>query len=67
MNFCKCGGELVRHGITYYKRQPDMIGIRYKCLACNSTFTKKMKDDTVTGTMNFNATGRPTLKDWRYA
>lgn len=66
MKTCDCGGELLRHGVKYYAN-PEYIGIRYRCRECQKTFTERMLDDTKTGKLFFTNTGRPTLKDWRYA
>ncbi len=67
MKTCTCGGELLRHGVKYYSRDTSIIGIRYRCRECNATFTERMQEDAVKGCLFFNATGRPTLKDWRFA
>ena len=64
---CKlCEGELIRHGITKYKKL-DCIGIRYICIECGKTFTYRTEHDKQDGVLFFNATGRPTKKDARYA
>lgn len=73
MNSCPhCSGELLRHGVTHYKRT-EMVGIRYRCKDCSRTFTQRMNEDKVSGVLCFglrgfpNLDGRPTLKDWRFA
>lgn len=65
MKTCSCGGEFLRHGITRYKCS-DMVGVRYICRECRKSHTERFKADSVEGVLFFNATGRPTLKDWRY-
>ena len=67
MKTCECGGELLRHGVTRYKRDSSIIGIRYKCIECTKTFTQRMEKDEIKGLLFFAPTGRPTVKDWRYA
>lgn len=61
-----CEGELLRHGVTHYKHS-ETVGVRFICRDCRKSFTERMKADTVAGLLFFAATGRPTLKDWRYA
>jgi hypothetical protein len=67
MKTCNCGGELLRHGVTRYKHDQSIIGIRYRCRDCNVTHTERMPSDEVKGYLYFAPVGRPTLKDWRYA
>lgn len=62
-----CGGDLLRHGVTHYLRDPSLIGVRYICRDCRTSFTQRMKQDEPTGLLLLNKTGRPTLKDWRAA
>lgn len=67
MKTCKCGGDLLRHGVTHYKSDPSVVGVRYRCRDCGQTFTQRMSDDIQRGMLFFNQTGRPTVKDWRMA
>jgi hypothetical protein len=68
MKSCQhCGGDLLRHGVTYYRADPSIIGIRYICRECRKSFTQRVSDDKPTGLLFFNATGRPHRKDWRMA
>jgi hypothetical protein len=62
---CECGGDYLRHGLSYYKSDPNLIGIRYKCRDCKKTHTERFEEDTINGVF-FNYIGRPTLKDSRY-
>lgn len=61
-----CGGDLLRHAVMR-NRNWSVRAIRYKCRDCQRTFSQPMERDEVRGTLHFNATGRPTLKDWRAA
>lgn len=61
-----CSGELLRHGVTRYK-DVETVGIRYRCRECSKTFTERMDSDKRAGSLFFAPTGRPTIKDWRYA
>ncbi len=67
MKTCECcGGDLLRHGITHYKGDFRVIGIRYKCRECTKTFTVRMqKSETSERKLCFNQTGRPHQCDWR--
>lgn len=64
MKTCACGGHLLRHGVTRYASDANLIGIRYRCRACGKTFTQRMPEDRHDGAL-FQATGRPVLVDWR--
>jgi hypothetical protein len=65
MKTCDCGGDLLRHGVTRYKSEQSVVGVRYKCRECGRSFTQRMADDKQGGALFFNATGRPHRKDWR--
>lgn len=65
MKSCECGGELLRHGKTYYKGS-DVVGVRYICKECRKSRTERFDGDSVDGRVFFNSTGRPTMKDWRF-
>lgn len=68
MKLCPhCGGDLLRHGITTYKHAATVVGVRYRCRDCRKSFTKRVERDQIRGVLFFNDTGRPTLKDWRFA
>lgn len=67
MKLCECGGDLLRHGSSEYKSDPEYKRIRYKCRECNKTFTVRVLKDVVKGARFFNSTGRPNKDDWRYA
>jgi len=63
--YCECGGDLLRHGVTEYA-DPSIIGVRYICRDCRKSKTVRMPTDRKTGYAYFNNTGRPTVKDWRF-
>lgn len=65
MKTCACGGDLLRHSMTRYKTNPALVGVRYRCRECGKSFTQRMPEDTQTGALFFNTTGRPTIRDWR--
>lgn len=61
-----CDGELLRHGMTDYKRDQSIVGVRYKCRECNKTFTvREQAGQSSEARLHFNQAGRPFIKDWR--
>ena len=66
MRHCTCGGDLLRHGVTQYKENKSIIGVRYICRECRKTFTQRGEKVKKQGMLFFSETGRPTINDWRY-
>lgn len=61
-----CEGELLRHGVSK-RKDGTQYGTRYRCRDCGITFT--VRDESAFGSdkrLQFNPTGRPTVKDWRF-
>ncbi len=68
MKTCQhCDGDLLRHGVTYYRRDPSIVGVRYICRDCRTSFTQRVDAEKPSGYAFFNQTGRPYNKDWRMA